>query len=154
MLEIKRDEKKGLIWSHIRDKWLVETPEEKTRQKFLLKLVNEYGYSINQMSEEESVVGKGSAQARADLLIWKTTDKKKNKKHAYIVVEVKADYVTINKKDYEQGDRYARQERAKLFITHNEKETKIFKVLEDKRPTSFTEIEKIPTAYELNDEKK
>jgi type I restriction enzyme M protein len=39
-LEIKRDEKKGEIWSHVRCKWLVETPEETVRQEYLLILIN------------------------------------------------------------------------------------------------------------------
>jgi type I restriction enzyme M protein len=34
---------KGQIWSHVRQKWLNETPEEAVRQEFLCILVNEYG---------------------------------------------------------------------------------------------------------------
>ena len=30
-LKIKKDNKKGRIWSHVRGKWLVETPEEAVR---------------------------------------------------------------------------------------------------------------------------
>lgn len=33
-LKIKRDTAKGNIWSHIRSKWLVETPEETVRQNY------------------------------------------------------------------------------------------------------------------------
>ena len=44
-LEIKRDEPKGKIWSHVRKKWLEETPEERVRQEYLCVLVNEYGYN-------------------------------------------------------------------------------------------------------------
>lgn len=46
-------QKKGdQIWSHIRKKWLVETPEERVRQKYLCDLVNEYGFTLDQMDEE------------------------------------------------------------------------------------------------------
>ena len=38
-LKTKRDAKKGLIWSHVRGKWLVETPEESVRQGYLLTLM-------------------------------------------------------------------------------------------------------------------
>ncbi len=38
-IEIKRDGK-GKIYSHVRKKWLVETPEETVRQEYLLHLVN------------------------------------------------------------------------------------------------------------------
>ena len=46
--------KDGKIYSHVRHKWLVETPEERVRQTYLLVLVNEYGYSLDQITEEES----------------------------------------------------------------------------------------------------
>lgn len=37
----------GKIWSPLRQKWLVETPEEFVRQEYLLILLHEYGYSID-----------------------------------------------------------------------------------------------------------
>ena len=53
-LAVRRD--KGKIWSHIRSKWLVETPEETVRQQYLLILVNEYGFSVDQIDEEVEMV--------------------------------------------------------------------------------------------------
>ena len=52
--ELKPRREKGKIWSHIRKKWLDETPEETVRQEFVCSLVNDYGYAIDQMSEELS----------------------------------------------------------------------------------------------------
>ena len=43
LLKPRRD--KGKLWSHIRKKWLIETPEETVRQEYLCVLVNEYGFS-------------------------------------------------------------------------------------------------------------
>ena len=40
------DRKNGEIFSHIRKKWLIETPEERVRQEYLCVLVNEYGYRV------------------------------------------------------------------------------------------------------------
>lgn len=60
-LSIKRDEAKRKIWSHIRSKWLVETPEETVRQEYLLVLVNEYGFALEQIAEEVDLTGRGSA---------------------------------------------------------------------------------------------
>lgn len=40
------------IYSPLRDKWLVLTPEEQVRQNYICKLVNVYGYSLDQMQEE------------------------------------------------------------------------------------------------------
>jgi DNA-binding NarL/FixJ family response regulator len=69
-----RTDGKGRIFSHVRQRWLVETPEERVRQNYLCTLVNEYGYRLEQMKEEESATGRGSAQARADFVIWQAED--------------------------------------------------------------------------------
>lgn len=61
----------GEIWSPVRQRWLVEKPEETVRQDFLCVLVNEYGYSLDQIGEEWDMTGRGSAQARADHVVWR-----------------------------------------------------------------------------------
>ena len=43
--------KDGKIWSHIRKMWLDETPEESVRQGYLKILVEEYGFSPDQIEE-------------------------------------------------------------------------------------------------------
>jgi type I restriction enzyme M protein len=145
-LAVKRDEAKGLIWSHVRGKWLVETPEETIRQTYLPILVNEYGFRLEQIAEEESVVGRGSAGARADFLIWRTIQDRTDDKPAFIVIECKSDNVTIRQEDYSQGENYARREGAAFFVTHNSRETKYWRVRTDKRPGHLEEIENIPHA--------
>lgn len=49
-LEVQIDDNK--IYSPLRDKWLVLTPEEQVRQNYICRLVNVYGYSLEQMDEE------------------------------------------------------------------------------------------------------
>jgi type I restriction enzyme M protein len=144
-LTVKTDEK-GRIWSHIRQRWLVETPEERVRQNFLNVLVNEYGYQIEQMKEEESVTGRGSGQARADFIIWRTVQDKADDKPPFIIVECKSDNVTIKPEDYHQGDHYARIANAPLFVTHNTRETRYWGVRKDRMPGYLDEIENIPKA--------
>ncbi|EPZ1883446.1 type I restriction enzyme HsdR N-terminal domain-containing protein [Campylobacter upsaliensis] len=72
MLEVKMNDK-SQIYSYIRQKWLVATPEEIVRQNFVCKLVSEYGYDLNQMQEELSVSKnlRGGGNARADIAIWR-----------------------------------------------------------------------------------
>jgi type I restriction enzyme M protein len=140
------EKKNGEIFSHIRKKWLIETPEERVRQEYLCVLVNEYGYSLDQIDEELSVTGRGSGDARADFLIWRTPQEKTDKKTALIVVECKADNVTIDNKTYWQGANYAQYERAKFFVTHNNRESKYWKVDLERRMPNFDEIEDIPHA--------
>lgn len=141
-LEIK--EQDGKIWSHIRKMWLVKTPEEIVRQSFLLTIVNQYEYEIDQMDEEREITGRGSAQARADFVIWKTKDDKKSQKPPFIIVECKADNVNINQDVYFQGEHYARMTDAPFFVTHNNNETKYWRVKKDKMPGYIDEISDIP----------
>jgi type I restriction enzyme M protein len=143
-LDIKRDEKKGKIWSYVRSKWLVETPEERVRQEYLLILVNEYGFSIDQIAEERDLTGRGSAGARADFVIWRTELDKANDNPPFIIVECKSDNVTIKPQDYTQGENYARICGAPFFVTHNSRETKYWRVKKDKVPGYVEEIENIP----------
>jgi type I restriction enzyme M protein len=143
-LEIKRDAKKGHIWSHVRNKWLVETPEETVRQEYLLVLVNEYQFSLDQIAEEMDLTGPGSASARADFVIWRSVKDKADDNAPFIIVECKSNNVTIKQKDYGQGENYARICDAPFFVTHNSRETKYWRVKKDKVPGYIEEIENIP----------
>src|SRR3990167_1159193 len=93
---------KGKIWSHVRQKWLVETPEESVRQEYLCILISEYGFVLDQISEEEEVTGRGSGHARADFVIWRTAKDRADSRNPLIVVECKSDNVTIQVADYGQ----------------------------------------------------
>jgi len=136
----------GKIWSGVRKKWLIETPEETVRQQYLAVLVNEYGYAVEQIEEEESVTGRGAGQARADFIIWASAQDKTDRNSPLIVVECKADNVTISERDYHQGDHYARMADAKFFVTHNSRETKYWRVVKGKMPSTIEEIANIPHA--------
>ena len=48
---------KGKVWSYVRKIWLNDQPKESVRQEYLCILVNEYGYSIEQIDEEVSLPG-------------------------------------------------------------------------------------------------
>ena len=145
-MQINVKEKKGKIWSHVRNIWLIKTPEELVRQQFLILLVNQYGYEINQMGEELEVTGSGSGKARTDYAIWKTKEDKASNKSPFIVVECKADNVAIDKEVYFQGEHYARMTGAPFFVTHNNNETKYWRVVMGKMPGYIEEIEDIPKA--------
>ena len=154
MHEIK--EENGKIYSFIRDKWLVTTPEEKVRQKLVCHLLDHYGYKLEQMEEEMRVANshRGQGKARADIVIWKTKEDKENKKNAFIVIECKAENVTIHKEDYYQGCNYARWAGAQFFVTSNEKETSFFRLNNETIPTDLDEIVDIPFAKDASNAKK
>lgn len=144
------------IYSPIRDKWLVLKHEEEVRQRYVCRLVDSYGYGIKQMGEEVKVTNsqRGQGAARADIVIWRNEEDKRKGKNALIVVECKAENVTIRQADYFQGYNYAAWAGAKFFVTTNLKETRIFKVVEDAMPKKLEEIADIPSADMVNDDKK
>lgn len=153
-MEIKTESNQ--IYSPIRDKWLVLKPEEEVRQRYVCRLVDSYGYGIKQMGEEVKVTNSqhGQGAARADIVIWRNEEDKRKGKNALIVVECKAENVTIRQADYFQGYNYAAWAGAKFFVTTNLKETRIFKVVEDAMPKKLEEIADIPSADMVNDDKK
>jgi type I restriction enzyme M protein len=134
------------VFSIIRQKWVQLTPEERVRQEFLRILTDEYGYSPDQFAEEEEVTGRGSGRARADFIIWRSAQDRLDGNNPLIIVECKADNVTIKPSDYGQGDNYARLTGALFLVTHNSNETKYWRVLHDKMPKELEEIENIPHA--------
>lgn len=144
------------IYAPLKEKWLVLKPEEEVRQKFICRLVDSYGYDLKQMEQELKVTNssRGQGAARADIVIWKSVQDKSNKKSAFIVVECKAESVTIRKEDYYQGYNYASWAGADFFVTTNLKETRIFKVVKGEIPKKLEEIVDIPTAKTATNEKK
>lgn len=152
-IELRNNNKE--IYAPLKDKWLIATPEEIVRQRFICYLVDEYGYVLEQMAQEIRLTNSqnGNGSARADIVIWRSEQERRERKTAFIVVECKAENVTIRKDDYFQGSNYATWARAKFFITTNEKETKFFRVLEEKLPLDIEEIVGIPKAQDANNEK-
>ncbi len=144
--------KDGKIKSRIRNKWLVLTPEEKVRQEYANILIDQYKYDPKQIDEEIDVTGMYSLKRRPDFVIWRTIKDKQDNKAPFIIVECKADYVTINKKTYEQGELYARTTDAPFFVTHNNNETKYWRVKKEKMPGYIEEIEDIPKAQATDKE--
>lgn len=155
-LDYQLNEKNNQIFAPLLDKWLSRTPEEEIRQKFIISLVNDYGYSLNQMAQEMSLTNssRGTGRARADIVIWKSAQDKKDSKHAAIVIECKSDNVTIQPEDYYQGLNYATWAGADFFVTHNSKETRYFQVFKEKIPKRLgKELSELPTAKQLVDSK-
>lgn len=148
--------KENKIYAPLKEKWLVYKPEEEVRQRFICRLVESYGYDLKQIEQELKVTNshRGQGSARADIVIWKSVQDKIDKKSAFIVVECKAESVTIRKDDYYQGYNYAAWAGADFFVTTNLKETRIFKVVKGEIPNKLEEIVDIPTAEMATNEKK
>ena len=153
-MEIKINGNK--IFAPLKNKELVLTPEERVRQEYICRLVNVYGFSLEQMAQEVQVSNshRGQGMARADIVIWKSPSAKRESASATIVVECKAEHITIREEDYFQGYNYASWAGADFFVTTNLKETRIFKVVKGRIPKRLEEIVDIPKASDLTNEKK
>ena len=143
------------IFAPLKDKWLVNKPEEQVRQQYICRLVDSYGYTLDQMAQELQVTNsqRGQGAARGDIVIWRSKEDKLNNKSALIVVECKAESVTIRQEDYFQGYNYAAWAGADFFVTTNLKETRVFRVVKGELPKRLEEIADIPTADKAQDQK-
>lgn len=153
MADLEVQEKDGKIYCPLKKSWHVSTPEERVRQYYIAILANKYGYSLEQMDQELKVNNskRGQGKARADIVIWKSEQDKKDKKAAFIVVECKAENVKVRVEDYYQGFNYASWAHAEFFVTTNEKETKYFNVDPAYLPQKLDEVVAIPTAKDVDD---
>lgn len=153
MTNLEVQEKDGKIYCPLKKAWHVSTPEERVRQYYIAILANKYGYSLEQMEQELKVNNskRGQGKARADIVIWKSEQDKKDKKAAFIVVECKAENVKVRVEDYYQGFNYASWAHAEFFVTTNEKETKYFNVDPTYLPQKLDEVVAIPTAKDVDD---
>ena len=153
MADFEVQEKDGKIYCPLKKAWHVSTPEERVRQYYIAILANKYGYSLEQMDQELKVNNskRGQGKARADIVIWKSEQDKKDKKAAFIVVECKAENVKVRVEDYYQGFNYASWAHAEFFVTTNEKETKYFNVDPAYLPQKLDEVVAIPTAKDVDD---
>lgn len=153
--------KDNKIFAPIKNKWLVLKPEEKVRQHYICRLVNDYGFSLDQMSQEVQVNNsqRGNGRAMADIVIfYNKEDKTKfettgSSNSPLIVVECKAEHITIREDDYYQGYNYASWAGADFFVTTNNKETRIFRVIKGEIPKKLDEIIDIPKADIINNKK-
>jgi len=153
---MKIQNKDGKIFAPLQNKWLVEKPEELVRQEYICRLVNNYGYALDQMEQEVQVSNskRGQGMARADIVIYRSKKDKAERKSPIIVVECKAEHITIHEEDYFQGYNYASWAGADFFVTTNQKETHIFRVIKGEVPKKLEEIIDIPDADAANNKKK
>jgi len=155
-MQLQTQIKDDKIFAPLLNKWLVMTPEENVRQEFICKLVNDYGYSLNQMAQEIKLTKsqRGTGRASADLVVWKSEQEKKQKKTAFLVAELKASNIKLKVEDCYQGYNYATWSRAKLFAISNGNELQVYKTVEDEIPLQLSPVNNIPTLADISDNNK
>ena len=75
-MDIQKRNNDKEIYAPLKNKWLVMKPEEEVRQKFICRLVDSYGYSLDQMDQEIQVSNsqRGQGAARADIVVWRSKE--------------------------------------------------------------------------------
>ncbi len=111
------------------NEWLVLKPEEKVRQEYICRLVNNYDFELGQMAQEIQVSNsqRGQGRAMADIVVWRSIDDKRKNNSPIIVVECKAEHISVREEDYFQGYNYASWAGADFFVTTNLKELEFLK---------------------------
>jgi type I restriction enzyme M protein len=145
-MEIKISDNR--IYSPLKNKYLRLTPEERFRQEFICKLINDYSYSLKQMAQVDSAQ-KGQNKTYENIFIWATEKDKIANKNPIIIIECKAEHIAICEKNYDQEFNYINNLGAKIFIITNLKETRIFRIITKEALRHLYEINDIPNAQSI-----
>jgi type I restriction enzyme M protein len=142
------------LWIPLRNEWrdVSTKPEEIVRQDFVRHLVNELGYSIDQMDQERRIMH-GHHSPRADIVVWENASAKAANKSPILVVECKAESIDIIERDYYQGESYTRASGCEFFVANNRRFTGVFRLIPG-APGEFVQINDIPKASDWGDAKR
>ncbi|MFY4695950.1 N-6 DNA methylase [Burkholderia glumae] len=142
------------LWIPLRKEWrdVSTKPEEIVRQKFIRTLVEHYGYSLDQMDQEQRTQH-GHRSPRADIVIWQSADDRAAKRFPVLVVECKTDSIEIQERDYYQAASYTVASGCEIFVATNQRHTAVFKLVA-RTPGEFVAINEIPKAMDWGDAKR
>ena len=115
------------VFDPIRKKWIVLTEEEKVRQFFVLKLINELKIPVSHISVERKITLNGLTK-RYDIVVYKETK-------PWMVVECKAPNIPLTQEVMEQAGRYNQTLNAEIIAITNGVEQKFFKINFDTNTT-------------------
>ena len=108
------------VFDPIRKKWVLFTEEEKVRQFFILKLVNELQIPTSHISVERKITLNGLTK-RYDIVVYEETK-------PWMVIECKAPHIPLTQDVLEQVGRYNQTLNAEVIGVTNGTEEKFFKI--------------------------
>lgn len=148
--------KDNKIFAPLKDKWLALKPEEEVRQNYIVRLVNTYGYSLDQIEQDYSsrIKLENLGITKYDIVVWRNLEEKLNNKKPLIVIECKSDSIIIRKEDYFKGINLSKNIGAEFFVATNSKQTKIFSKTFKSNSLNTEEILDIPNNEEAQSELK
>lgn len=149
-IEIKGNKIKAPLKGN--DVWIPISPEEEIRQKYICRLVNIYGFTTKQMTQDYDYSKLTDKKIKSDILVWRNEIDLKNNEKPLIFIECKSDSIIIRPEDYFKGIEISKQIGAEFFVATNSKQTKIyskvFKISEKGQPN---ELINIPTNEQAQD---
>lgn len=122
---IKKQNNKLYIFDDIRKKFVLLTPEEWVRQKFIHLLIQNYDYHANLFQVERQLQYHQKTK-RTDILIW-TNDAK-----PYFLIECKAENITLSEQVLFQATTYNSIQKANYLGITNGKECVCYRFVEEK----------------------
>jgi type I restriction enzyme M protein len=140
------------IWAPLRREWRKASPEEVVRQQIVHRLHARYGYALEQMAQERRTQS-GRKSPKADVVVCRDAAALQDNRDYVLVVETKSDNVTIDPLDYDQGESYARAVGSEFLMTHNNKETRVFRLVPG-APGKRIDIEDAPGVEDLADQRR
>ncbi|MCL2167865.1 MAG: type I restriction enzyme HsdR N-terminal domain-containing protein [Lentimicrobiaceae bacterium] len=120
MIKIRNQKDVLQLFDPIRKKWVTLTEEEKVRQFFVLKLINELKIPASHISVEKKITLNGLTK-RYDIVVYKDAK-------PWMVVECKAPNVPLTQQVMEQAGRYNQTLNAEIIGITNGLEQKFFKI--------------------------
>jgi len=108
------------VFDPIRKKWVAFTEEEKVRQFFILRLVNELKIPVSHISVERKITLNGLTK-RYDIVVYKAAV-------PWMVVECKAPHIPLTQEVVDQAGRYNQTLNAEIIGVTNGVEQRFFKV--------------------------
>lgn len=148
--------KDNKIYAPLKEKWLVLKPEEEVRQNYIVRLVNSYGYNLNQIEQDYSskIKLRNLDSIKYDIVVWRNLEEKLNNSKPLIVIECKSDSIIIRKEDYFKGINLSKKIGAEFFVATNSKQTKIFSKTFKTNSLNIEEILDIPSKEDAQSESK
>ena len=127
---------------------------EEVRQQYVQRLINAYGYSLDQMWFNEQDGAQNPCNGVCDIVVWSSSKDKSKDAAPLICVQCKYDEVQVCIEDYKEGLNDAHVQRAKFFVAVNNKESRVYKVpAKEEGITHAVEIVEIPSAETAGDKR-
>ena len=120
MLKIRNYNEVEQVFDPVRKKWVAFTEEEKVRQFFILRLINELKVPVSHISIERKITLNGLTK-RYDIVVYKAAV-------PWMVVECKAPHIPLTQEVIEQVGRYNQTLNAEIIGVTNGVEQRFFRI--------------------------